>query len=143
MALSNNGRRWPLLLSVAGAAGLGVGGVALAQQRASSQADAGRAAYAQNCAACHGTELTNGEFAPALKGAPFLARWGGQPVTELLQYIHSSMPPSNPGGLDDNTYAALAAFIAEQNGGAEGAPARLPAAPPQAQRGQSAVGGLS
>jgi len=144
MALSNTGRRWPLLLSIAATAGLGLGGVALAQQGPSSaeQAEAGRAAYAQNCAACHGSELTNGEFAPSLAGPGFLAKWGGQPVTALLEYMHSSMPPSNPGGLPDGTYAALAAFILQQNGGTQGNPAAFPAAPAQAQR-ESAVGGLS
>jgi alcohol dehydrogenase (cytochrome c) len=144
MALSNTGRRWPLLLSVTAVAGLGLGGVALAQEGLSSpgQAEVGRAAYAQNCAACHGSELTNGEFAPSLKGPGFLAKWGGQPVLELLEYIHTSMPPANPGGLPDGTYAALAAFILHENGGAQGDPAVLPAAPPQAQR-ESAVGGLS
>src|SRR4029079_19267863 len=111
MARSDKGRRWPLLLSVAGL--VAVGGTALAQAGLSApeQAAAGQAAYAQNCAACHGSDMTNGQFAPPLKVADFLAKWGGQPVNKLLDYIHTSMPPANPGGLPDATYSAVAAFI--------------------------------
>jgi alcohol dehydrogenase (cytochrome c) len=145
MALSIKGRRWPLLLSVAGAAGLGAGGVALAQEALTSaaQADLGRTAYAQNCASCHGAELNNGQFAPALKGRDFLLKWGGQPLDKLLDYMHTSMPPTNPGGLPDGTYAAIAAFILQQNGGTAGNPAMLPAAPAAQARGGVSVGGLS
>ena len=133
-----------LLRSAALAGLLGCGGIALAQQGLSSpgQAQLGREAYVQNCASCHGTELVNGQFAPALKGPGFLAKWGGTPLTELLEYMHRSMPPANPGGLADGTYAALAAFILHENGGGEADPAVLPTAPPLARR-ESAVGGLS
>ena len=139
MALSNKGRRWPLLLSAVGLVGLG--GTALAQADLSSpgQAQAGATAYAQNCAACHGSDMTNGQFAPPLKGADFLAKWGGQPVGKLLDYMHTSMPPTNPGGLPDATYSAIAAYILLQNGGTA---AMLPAAPVRA-RGEAGVGGLS
>ena len=142
MALSDKGRRWPLLLSAAGLAA--IGGTALAQAGLSSpeQAAVGATAYAQNCAACHGSDLTNGQFAPPLKGPDFLAKWGGEPVGKLLDYIHASMPPTNPGGLPDGTYAAIAAFILQQNGGKPGDPAMLPPAPAQA-RGEGGVGGLS
>ncbi|MGZ3270480.1 MAG: c-type cytochrome, partial [Croceibacterium sp.] len=139
MALSIKGRRWPLLLSAVGLVGLG--GAALAQAGLSSpgQAQAGANAYAQNCAACHGSDMTNGQFAPPLKGGDFLAKWGGQPVGKLLDYMHTSMPPTNPGGLPDATYSAIAAFIVQQNGGTA---AMLPTAPVRA-RGEAGVGGLS
>jgi alcohol dehydrogenase (cytochrome c) len=123
---------------------LGAGGIALAQEALTStgQAELGRAAYAEHCASCHGPDMTNGQFAPALKGPAFLTRWGDQSLDPLLTYMHRSMPPVDPGGLPDGTYAAIAAFIWQQNGGVEANPARLPRAPEQA-RGQSAVGGLS
>ena len=35
------------------------------------QADAGQAAYAQSCAACHGRTLSGGGEAPALAGSAF------------------------------------------------------------------------
>ena len=95
MALSNVGRRWPLLLSVTGLVGLG--GAALAQGAGAfdSQVALGRAAYAQNCASCHGEKLVAGQFAPALKGPEFLAHWGGAPLDTLYEDIHTSMPPGN------------------------------------------------
>jgi alcohol dehydrogenase (cytochrome c) len=126
------------------AALLGIGGIALAQEALTSagQAELGRVAYAENCASCHGSDLTNGQFAPALKGPTFLTRWGGQSLDPLLTYMHRSMPPVDPGGLPDGTYAAIAVYIWQENGGTEANPARLPRAPEQA-RGQPAVGGLS
>src|SRR4029079_4013256 len=144
MALSGKGRRWPLLLSFAGVAGFG-GSIALAQEGISSagQAELGRTVYAQNCASCHGSDLTNGEFAPPLKGPAFLGKWGGQPLTALLDYMHSTMPPTDPGGLPDGSYAALAAFILHENGGEQGNPAKFPAAPAARARGGSAGGGPS
>ncbi|MEO6153638.1 MAG: PQQ-binding-like beta-propeller repeat protein [Croceibacterium sp.] len=140
MARSNTRRYWPLLLSVAGVTALGGGGIAWAQASGdfAAQAAAGRSAYAQNCAACHGSALNNGEFAPVLKGPEFLAKWGGASAAKLEDYIHTSMPPANPGGLPDETYHALAAFVLQQNGATN----VLPAATTRA-RGESAVGGLS
>jgi alcohol dehydrogenase (cytochrome c) len=52
------------------------------------------------------------------------------------------MPPTNPGGLPDGTYAAIGAFILQQNGGTPDNPAMLPAAPAQAHA-DAGVGGLS
>ena len=150
MALSNVGRRWPLLLSVAGL--IGLGGAALAQGAASfdSQVEFGRTAYARNCASCHGEKLVAGQFAPALKGPEFLGHWGGAPLGTLYDYIHTSMPPGNAGTLPEDTYTAIAAMILKDNGGAAGrvikagemAGLTLPAAPAGA-RGESGVGGLS
>ena len=144
MALSNKRRRCPLLLSVAAAAGLGAGGIGLAQPAFTDagQAELGRTAYAENCASCHGPNMTDGQFAPPLKGPAFLAKWGDAPLTDFLTYVHASMPPANPGGLADGTYATIAAFILRENGGGHGNPLKLPPAPAQAQRG-GAVGGLS
>ena len=142
MALSHKGRRWPLFLSAAGLAA--IAGAGLAQEGASSseQAAPGRDAYAQNCAACHGSELTDGQFAPPLKGPEFLAKWGGAPLDKLLSYIETSMPPGNAGKLPDGAYAAIAAFLLQENGGQPGNPATLPPAPKLADNEQG-VGGLS
>ena len=72
------------LLRAAGIAGL-LGGatIAVAQGGApaapatfAAQVELGRAAYAQNCAACHGATLAGGQFATSLKGPAFLAKWG-------------------------------------------------------------------
>ena len=142
--------RKTLLSSAAFAALLGGAAVATAQGGASgfaAQVAQGRAAYAQNCASCHGSELTNGQFAPALKGPSFLAKWGGATLGELSEYIRASMPPGNAGGLPDETYGALVALIMEENGGNSLGPLKagqlaLPLPPVPAGR-ASAVGGLS
>ena len=101
-------------------AGLGIGRLALAQGAPAAPALPGAAAYQQNCAACHGASLTDGEFAPALKGNAFLARWNGASVDKLDQYIRTSMPPSQAGKLDEATYSAVLGFILASNNIATG-----------------------
>src|SRR5690606_3719052 len=129
-----------LLWGSAGIAGLlGAGSLAMAQAGHTPAADLaahvelGRTAYAKDCAACPGSELAGGQFAPDLKGPEFLARWGTRPVAELFDYMHASMPPANAGGLSEETYAALAALSLEENGGT--APAALAADGVQLARG--------
>ncbi len=92
--------------------------LALAQSAPSSspQVAAGRTAYQQNCAACHGATLDNGEFAPALKGPAFLTHWNGSGADKVDAYIRSSMPPAKAGSLDAETASAVLAYILDQNG---------------------------
>ena len=40
-----------------------------------AQASRGKALYSQECASCHGSELTGGEMAPPLAGGEFMAGW--------------------------------------------------------------------
>ena len=44
----------------------------------SGQAALGKQTYDGACAACHGGNLDDGEFAPPLKGVDFRLRWGGK-----------------------------------------------------------------
>jgi alcohol dehydrogenase (cytochrome c) len=81
-----------------------------------AQANEGASAYAQNCAACHGRSLDDGEFAPPIKGTAFLQQWGGKSVGELFTYVGTKMPPSNAGGLSDAAYLQITAFILQSNG---------------------------
>jgi alcohol dehydrogenase (cytochrome c) len=140
--------------ALAGTAALAIGTIAFAQGAAPAGQAAGpeaaRAAYAQHCAVCHGDNLDGGPFAPALKGSAFLQRWSSASVGELRDYIHSSMPPANTGGLPDATYAALTRMIAAENGASAAANGesdrelRLPAAPGGANATPTAgIGGLS
>ncbi|OYX09332.1 MAG: hypothetical protein B7Z08_05670 [Sphingomonadales bacterium 32-68-7] len=132
--------------------GAGSGAMAQAAPSFAAQVEAGRTAYAQNCASCHGAALNDGQFAPGLKGPGFLAKWGRQPLADLDRYIRASTPPGTAGRLPDASYAALAALILSENGGAATvalsadraalAALTLPAAPALARR-ESAVGGLS
>ena len=85
-------------------------------QSESGQVAAGRAAYQANCAGCHGANMTDGQFAPALKGAAFLALWNGASADKLDRYIRTSMPPASAGQLDPQVYSALTAFIREHPG---------------------------
>jgi alcohol dehydrogenase (cytochrome c) len=114
-----------------------------------AQAAAGKELYTQNCASCHGANLDDGEFAPPLRGVEFRQRWGGRPAEALFTYTSTRMPPAMPGGLGDERYAQLLAFVLEQNGVAAGTrplpsdaaalmPMVLPAAPPGAGGGLSA-----
>lgn len=118
------------------------------------QVESGRAAYATDCAACHGQQLTGSQFAPALKGAAFLNKWGDAPLEQVHDYIRSSMPPANAGGLSDETYAALLALILAENGvdnGGAPLPAdsrqlaglTMPPPPPVGARDGVGVGGLA
>jgi len=45
------------------------------------QADQGAQVYAEHCASCHGPNLNDGSFGPALKGASFRRDWGGKSVS--------------------------------------------------------------
>src|SRR5688500_19246510 len=89
--------------------------IALAQSgppEVAAQVLAGRTAYAQHCASCHGERL-NGQIAGPLTGPAFLSRWGADEGTaaDLYRYIHSSMPPGGAGVLPDQTYADILALI--------------------------------
>jgi mono/diheme cytochrome c family protein len=60
------------------------------------QAKRGAALYAQECASCHGAEMTGGEEAPPLAGGAFLANWDGLTVGDLTERTRISMPPNTP-----------------------------------------------
>jgi PQQ-dependent dehydrogenase (methanol/ethanol family) len=81
-----------------------------------AQSDAGRAAYAQNCATCHGENLDDGPFAPALRGIEFRGRWSQKTLDEFATYMSTKMPPDRAGALEAKTYTALLAFLLEANG---------------------------
>src|SRR5215831_252750 len=86
-----------------------------------AQAEAGRAAYAQNCARCH----DSGE-APPLSGAAFLGAWGNRSTRDLFSRIKDTMPVDNPGILDNDSAASITAFLLKNNGAAAGTAALTP-----------------
>ena len=79
------------------------------------QANAGQLAYDRACAACHMTNLQGSFEAPELAGPNFLNTWGGAPVSELLQFMQASMPPSGP-QLSEDDYTNVIAYLLQQNG---------------------------
>lgn len=149
-------RSAPALLS-SGVA-LAVLGAGAAAQQGADRSTAGQlvqahALYAANCAACHGESLAGGQFAGALTGPSFLARWGGVPAADLLDYIRTSMPPGGAGTLSPEGYAALTALILVENGLAPSEPLgadaaqlagiALPPAPPPEEQNALGIGGIS
>ena len=66
-----------------------------------SQAKSGKGLYEQHCLMCH----DNKYFRPVLK------RWHGQSAAILFDVMTSSMPESNPGGLMDDEYLDIMAYI--------------------------------
>jgi quinoprotein glucose dehydrogenase len=75
------------------------------------QAKKGAAAYAEQCASCHGDQLTGGEMAPPLAGGEFLSNWNGLSIGDLFERIRTGMPPSNPGKLSRDTKADIVAYM--------------------------------
>jgi alcohol dehydrogenase (cytochrome c) len=99
---------------------------------AEAAAARGQAAFAQNCASCHGADLSAGPFGPALKGAAFETHWKGQPIGAVQAFMQTRMPPSAPNSLGAQTYGDIAAYILKANGAAPGkadAPVATTAAP--------------
>jgi len=81
-----------------------------------AQAARGRTAYNENCARCHGPDLSGGESTPPLTGVAFLAGWRGKSALDLLNRTRSTMPTDNPGGLGNRAYADLVAYVISVNG---------------------------
>jgi alcohol dehydrogenase (cytochrome c) len=88
-----------------------------------AQVDAGRTAYAANCAGCHKPDLSGAGEQPALAGPTFMAAWGRRPLKEFYDDIRTTMPYGRGGSLDAATYQNIAAFVMAANGARAGAKA--------------------
>src|SRR3569833_2296132 len=86
-----------------------------------AQAQAGQAAYAQNCAKCH----DSGE-APPLNGAGFLNVWASRSTHDLFARGKDTMPVDNPGSLSNETGVPIIAWLLKNNGVAAGPKAFTP-----------------
>lgn len=80
------------------------------------QADVGAAAFATNCAVCHGANLEGTTLGPLLSGNSFLQRWGSQNPSLLLNNIQANMPPGGNESLDESDYLNITAHILSVNG---------------------------
>ena len=85
-----------------------------------AQAQAGQAAYAQQCAGCHLADFRGSGDAPGLVGPDFIAKWGPLAVNELFTYVVQSMPPTNPGALGDQGTLNVTAYLLQVNGASAG-----------------------
>lgn len=82
-----------------------------------AQVKAGASVYAQKCQGCHGDKL-QGNRAPTLKGADFLAHWDS--VGDLHTKVSKTMPRNAPGTLSAQQYLDVVAFLLDQNKAAGG-----------------------
>ena len=80
------------------------------------QATAGAEIYEQVCAGCHGADLQGSNDASALTGGTFMLQYGPKPVSELIDVIRRTMPPTSPGSLDEQTALNVAAYLLYRNG---------------------------
>ncbi len=81
-----------------------------------AQSDRGRAAYAKECASCHGAELDGSGAAPPLAGTEFKSTWNGQTAGDLFDKIQTTMPANEPGKLSREQNADILAFLLSSNG---------------------------
>lgn len=81
----------------------------------------GKAVHSAVCAKCHGTRGDGaGEpdqpSAPAIARATFIRNWDGQSLAALFEYVRTTMPPDNPGSVDDQRYIdSIAHMLALSN----------------------------
>jgi mono/diheme cytochrome c family protein len=71
-----------------------------------AQGKRGAELYSGACAHCHGLKLNGAAQpdqppSPAIARVGFLRKWAGKPVAELFVYVHTKMPPDNPGSLSE------------------------------------------
>lgn len=85
------------------------------------QVGLGLQAYQQNCSnGCHQPDMLGGGPVASLRQLGFSSIWGTSTVAELFETIKTSMPPTNVGGLSDETYLGIIAFILSANGAVTG-----------------------
>ncbi len=85
-----------------------------------AQMKRGQAAFQENCAVCHGQDLSGGEIAPALYGGNFMSDWNGLTVGDLAERIRNSMPPDNPDKINQQQRVDIISLILSSNDFPEG-----------------------
>lgn len=80
-----------------------------------TQATRGRRVYRQACSSCHARNLEGGEMGPGLLGRPFITPWEGESLAELMAYMQETMPQDNPGGLSEQEYSDVLAYVLKVN----------------------------
>ncbi len=83
-----------------------------------AQATRGAEVYERACASCHRADFQGSFEAPPLAGVNFLNFWGDLSAAALFDRISASMPPDRPGGLDDQAYVDIVAYLLQVNGAA-------------------------
>ncbi|MEX2501035.1 MAG: cytochrome c [Trueperaceae bacterium] len=79
-----------------------------------AQVERGSEVFAASCASCHATDLS-GDFGPRLVPLdPW--RWSDAPLSELFDFVRTSMPFGSPGSLPDEDYLSVLTFVLAENG---------------------------
>jgi hypothetical protein len=63
-----------------------------------------------------GAALDGSGQAPALADADFIREWNGQPLSDLFERIHTTMPGDAPGTLKQADVADVLAFLLQKGG---------------------------
>jgi mono/diheme cytochrome c family protein len=71
------------------------------------QARRGSGLFRDNCVSCHASS----EFV----GSSFQRRWTNRAVGDIYEFVLYSMPDDNPGGLPQQTYADIVAYMLQLN----------------------------
>ncbi len=79
-----------------------------------AQAARGKEGYAASCGSCHSEDLLGGS-GPALVGEPFMQRWDGTTVADMLQTVRQTMPQDSPDSLGTPGYTDLIAYLLKSN----------------------------
>ena len=109
---------WVLGLAVLGSALIGSFVTSLGAQGktikdgvySDAQAKRGQVLYDEQCAACHGADLSGGG-APGLAGADFFGFCDKMPLSDLVEQIQASMPATAPGSLTRQQSADIVGYI--------------------------------
>jgi mono/diheme cytochrome c family protein len=80
-----------------------------------SQAERGKAAYEQQCASCHLSELQGSGLAPPLVDDTFIHRWQDGNLDDLFTIVKVTMPQDKPASLTDAEYADIVAYLLKSN----------------------------
>src|SRR5215510_6515854 len=76
-----------------------------------AQAEQGKAPFTGLCRRCHSDNLEGSERGPALKGELFLSNWDQQDLDRLRSKIRDTMPPDDPGKLNEEDYVGIVSYI--------------------------------
>jgi hypothetical protein len=80
-----------------------------------AQAQRGLEQYLQHCSVCHSASLQGNNESPPLVGR-FMPDWEGSPLSDLYDYISTTMPLDHPGSLDAGSYTEIVAYLLKANG---------------------------